>query len=150
MTILLATENFAGVRDEIEPLMRQHYEEIALYKDRIPLAPDWGRYRHMEETQSLAVYTAREDGALIGYSVFLLSYHLHYVHTLVAANDVLFLDRDHRKGSTGIKLIKHSEQELKKLGVERIMWHVKFDHDFRAILHRLGYADEEAIVGKLV
>jgi len=146
----LATETLARVRADAEPLLRQHYEEIALYKERVPLAPDWGRYEHLEATRSLPIYTARRDGRLIGYSVFLLSYHLHYVHTLVAANDILYLDPEHRKGTTGIKLIKYSEAELKKLGVDRILWHVKFDHDFRKILHRLGYRDEEAIVGKLV
>lgn len=144
------TENFAGVREEIAPLIEAHYEEVALHQDAVKLAPDWGRYRHAEQTRSLAVYTARDDDKLVGYSVFLLSYHLHYVHTLVAANDVLYLDPQYRKGSAGIKLIKHSEEDLRDRGVDRILWHVKCGHDFRAILHRLGYADEETIVGKLL
>lgn len=148
--IAMGTEKMSTVRQEIEPLLRQHYEEIALHKDRIPLAPDWGRYEHLEATRSLPIYTARSDGKLVGYSVFLLSYHLHYRNTLVAANDILYLAPEQRRGTTGLRLIKHSEAELKKLGVERIMWHVKFAHDFRAILHRLGYEDEEAIVGKLI
>lgn len=145
-----ATENFSSVFEEIKPLIARHYEEIALYREHVPLAPDWGRYRYMEQTKSLAVYTARDAGALVGYSVFLLSYHLHYVHTLVAANDILYLAPEHRRGTTGIKLIRHSENDLRRRGVKRIMWHVKCDHDFRAILHRLGYADEEVVVGKLV
>lgn len=150
MSTTFATENLASVMEEIVPLMTAHYEEIALHKDRVKLAPDWGRYRYMDQTRSLAVYTAREESRLVGYSVFLLSYHLHYVHTLVAMNDVLYLDPGHRKGSTGIKLIRHSEADLRDRGVDRILWHVKRDHDFRAILHRLGYADEEMVVGKMI
>ena len=68
----------------------------------------------------------------------------------MAANDVLFLRHDLRLGTTGIKLLKFSEQQLKLLNVNKITWHVKFAKDFRPILHRMGYADEDVIVGKLL
>jgi hypothetical protein len=30
------------------------------------------------------------------------------------------------------------------------LWHIKFAKDFRHILYRLGYCDEDAIVGKIL
>jgi hypothetical protein len=51
---------------------------------------------------------------------------------------------------TGIKLIKASEQELNKINVTKVVWHIKFHKDFRNILYRMGYKDEDAIVGKIL
>ena len=68
----------------------------------------------------------------------------------MGSNDVLFLKKEHRSGSTGIKLIKYSEQKMKELGANKIAWHVKHSNDFRPILYRMGYADEDSIVGKML
>jgi GNAT superfamily N-acetyltransferase len=144
------TETLFGVVHDIQDLIKLHYDEIALHKDRIPLAPDWDRYRALEDAGQLVVFTVRDGELLVGYSVFFLSWHLHYKTTRMAMNDVLFLHKDYRKGTTGIKLIKHSEQELREMDVDKVIWHVKFNNDFRPILNRLGYCDEEAIVAKML
>lgn len=144
-------ESVTSIRLEGKALLWEHYDEVALYRDAIPLDPDWGKYEYMEQESSLVAVGARDDGRLIGYSVFFLNWHIHYKRSLYAANDVLFLEKAYRtKSSAGIRLIKESEKMLRARGVERILFHVKLDHDFRKILHRLGYFDEEVIVGKLI
>ena len=150
MSVTFAVESFDKVRMDIQPLLVEHYREVALYQESVLLAPDWERYERASAAGMLAVFTARKDTQLIGYSVFILTTLLHYQHTTSATNDILFLSKEHRKGLTGFKLIKFSEAELRKLKVQRILWHVKTDHDFRAMLHRLGYVDEEIVVGKLI
>ena len=96
------------------------------------------------------IYTARDNGELVGYAAFFLMTHLHYRATTVAQNDVLFLRADKRQGMTGIKLIKFAESQLKIMGADKIGWHVKFSKDLRPILHRLGYRDEEVMCGKML
>jgi hypothetical protein len=39
---------------------------------------------------------------------------------------------------------------MKEFGANKITWHVKYSNDFRPILHRMGYADEDSIVGKML
>jgi hypothetical protein len=68
----------------------------------------------------------------------------------VATNDVLFLIKRVRTGTTGIKLIKYSEQRMKELGATKMTWHIKHANDIRPILHRMGYVDEDIIVGKML
>jgi GNAT superfamily N-acetyltransferase len=148
--IQLATESVYGVVDEVQDLVQAHYDEIAMHKERIPLAPDWQRYSELEQVGNLVTFTARDEGRLVGYSVFLINQMLHYVTTRLASNDVLFLHKDYRKGMAGVRLIKYSEQQLKERGVDKVVWHIKFHHDFRPILHRMGYGDEEVIVGKIL
>jgi hypothetical protein len=149
--ITYQVEKIKQIKDELHSLLRLHYEEIALDRDHIPLDPDWERYEALCDRGNLFVATARnEEQQLIGYSIFFVLNHLHYKSTLVASNDVLYLHPDYRKGTTGIKLIKISESELKRMGVTKICWHIKFHKDFRNILYRMGYKDEDAIVGKVL
>jgi hypothetical protein len=60
------------------------------------------------------------------------------------------LHPDYRAGMLGLRLIKESEKILKEKKVDKILWHIKFNKDFRIILHRLGYVDEDVIVGKII
>lgn len=150
MTLELKTEPLFDIMNEMKILTKEHYQEITLYKDKVKLDPDWNAYKMMEDKNQFFLFTARVDGELVGYSAFFVKPHIHYKELMVASNDVLFLNKKHRTGLTGIKLIKYSEQKLKEIGVNKITWHVKYSNDFRPILHRMGYADEDVIVGKML
>lgn len=148
--VTFQTESWRGCRDGDDHVLKRHYEEIAHNKQDIKLDPDWARYDAMEQAGNLIAYTARDEGKLVGYSVFFVNYHIHYNSTLVGQNDVLYLLPEYRKGMTGIRLIKYSIAQLEARGVDKIHWHVKFDHDFRVILERLGFVSEEVIVSKVI
>ena len=148
--IAFARECLCDVIQEVDALLKLHYEELTLHKERIKLDPDWPMYTALEHMERLVLFTARDDGRLVGYAAFFVQPHIHYRKTIVAQNDVLFLHPEHRKGTTGIRFIRFSEQCLQGLKVDKIIWHVKFSLDLRPILHRLGYADEEVMVGKML
>jgi len=143
-------EKYSQVNEDIKELIKLHYDEIAVDKDVIPLDPDWDRYKNLCETNVLTIVTARDEGKLVGYSIFFITNHLHYKSTKYANNDLLYLHPDYRRGTTGIKLIKASEKFLLDKKVDKILWHIKFNKDFRILLHRLGYVDEDVIVGKII
>jgi len=151
MKLLLQCEPVLQVKPEMEPLLEDHYQELTLHKDKIKLDPDWDLYDKLEKSKQFYLLTARDEstGQLIGYSAWFVKPHIHYKNTIVAANDVLFLHKEHRQGMTGIRLIKYSEQEMKKYA-HKITWHVKSENDFRPILHRMGYIDEDLILGKML
>lgn len=151
MKLLLQCEPVLKVKPEMEPLLEDHYQELTLHKEKIKLDPDWDLYNKLEENKQFYLLTARDEetNQLIGYSAWFVKPHIHYKNTIVASNDVLFLHKDHRQGMTGIRLIKYSEQEMKKYA-HKITWHVKGEPDFRPILHRMGYIDEDVIVGKML
>lgn len=133
---------------DIEHLIEQHYQELTLDPDVMKLAPSWNIYRRRIADGSMVATGISHEGQLIGYCVWFLSSHLHYENNLVANNDVLFITAEHRKGMLGIKFIKYQEQVLQELGVSKVLWHVKLAKDFRKILHRMGYHDEDIIVGR--
>ncbi|MBV8666745.1 MAG: GNAT family N-acetyltransferase [Burkholderiaceae bacterium] len=135
---------------DCQELLKLHYQELTRNKEVVSLNPIWEKYAALEKAGLIALFTARDDGQLVGYSAFIVQPHLHYAETLIAQNDVLFLHPDYRKGMTGIKLIKYSERELKTQGVRKIVWHAKMDTVFRKILNRLGYVEEEVMAAKLL
>jgi GNAT superfamily N-acetyltransferase len=148
--ITFACEKLETVLPEIKELLQSHYEELTLNKGRVTLKPVWERYFSMEAAGKFYALIARNDGKAVGYSGFILEEHLHYEDILVASNDVLFLHKDFRLGTLGIKLLKYSEEYMKTLGADKVTWHVKMSNDFRPILYRMGYTDEDVIVGKFL
>jgi hypothetical protein len=85
-----AVEHFADVWPEAEPLTRGHWEEIAKDKGLLTLNPDLDKYRSLDAGGHLLVLTARADGELIGYFVWIVIAHPHYKHVLVAEEDLHF------------------------------------------------------------
>ena len=150
MMLDLKIESLFDILSEMEELTKFHYQEITLHKDKVKLNPDWETYKKLEDNNQFFLFTARINKELIGYSAFFLKSHIHYRDILVASNDVLFLKKEHRVGRVGLKLIKYSEQKMKELGANKITWHIKASNDFRPILHRMSYIDEDIIVGKML
>lgn len=148
--VTFSVESFSAAADSMRHLFAQHWQEIANYKDEIPLDIDYEQYRTLEDRGALFFLAARKANELIGYSIFFLARHPHYKSTLMAMNDVIYITPSERKGRTGIRLIKESELRLKRLGVQKISWHLKPSHDFSAILKRMGYMHEEIMLGKVI
>ena len=140
-----ALENLANVKRDIEPLIKQHWEEIALNKDIIKLNPDWRAYAELDRVNALRVFTARKDGKLVGYFVVIVSKALHYADHLFANNDIIFLTKPARKGLTGVKLIKFAIDSLKAEGITKLHINTKAHQPFDPILERLGFEEIERI-----
>lgn len=141
-------ERFVDVYSEAIPLLKEHWAEIATYLD-IELAPDLDKYLKCEENGNLRIYTVRFDHKLIGYACFFVTPHAHYVNSLQALQDVLYLDPEYRAGRIGLNLIRFSEDELRGDGVQVVHQHVKLAHPtLGRILERLGYQAVETIYSR--
>ena len=143
-----AHENLANVKEDILPLIEEHWEEIALNKDVIKLNPDWDAYSAYDYIGSLRVYTARDEGQLVGYFLVLVSKSLHYKDHTFANNVITFLRKSAREGMTGVKLIKSAIKCLEAEGVSKILINTKTHQPFDVILERLGFDCIERIYSK--
>lgn len=148
--LMYNVEKFQDFKNEIFHLWHDHWEEIATDKDKIPLDPDVLKYQQMQNREDLLCITCRSKGELVGYAFMLIFPHLHYKTTLVAMNDLLYLKPQYRKGFAGIRLIKFAEKCCKDIGVQKIVWHIKTDHNFGPIMERLGYNLFEVNYGKYI
>jgi GNAT superfamily N-acetyltransferase len=148
--ITIQLEDLKEVLPELIDLLDSHYEELTLNKDRVKLNPVWSRYFAMVEENKFFAIIARDENKPIGYAGFILDQHLHYADLIVAANDVLFIHPDYRKGMFGVKFLKFCEKTMKDLGAMKLTWHIKHSNDFRPILNRMKYEDEDIISGKFL
>jgi hypothetical protein len=120
----------------------------------------------------LISWESEERSALVGYAIFFIDQHIHYKNQSFANNDIIFLDKNYRtkhtpwtviksraKAMLGIKkktssigsnLIDFSEEQLKLMGVTKVIWHIKFSLDWSAILKRRGYHREDFTLGKVL
>lgn len=145
-------EDGRAVIPEAMPLFEAHWREIATHQD-IPLAVDTAAYHVAAVAGCLRVYTARQndgyENQLIGYAVYFVRNHPHYRDSLQASQDVLFIHPAHRRGSTGTRLIKYADAQLRALGVQVVHQHVKLDHPaLGVLLERQGYTAVEKIYSK--
>ncbi|MES2183039.1 MAG: GNAT family N-acetyltransferase [Pseudomonadota bacterium] len=149
--VTMQREMLCEMAGEVDALLQLHYLELCGHKERKVLAPRWDVYAALEQSGRFMTITARDEGTLLGYAGFLVDYHLHYAAYKHAINDVLFLHPGHRKGATGVRLIRYCEQEAAAEGCVHILWRAKPNTPLFNILSRMrGYAPEETAFGRLL
>jgi len=136
------------VEDDSKYLLELHWNEVALNKEHIKLNPDWKSYYELEQVGKLRIFTARNKGTLVGYFVVIVNSNLHYKDHLFAANDIIYLHKDYRKGFTGIKLIKFAEECLREDGVSVLAINTKVHQPFDVVLERLDFNMVERVYSK--
>ena len=143
-----ARERMHDLWPELEPLIREHWLEVAHYLD-IPLDPDRDAYNAMEDAGAVRAYTARIKGVLVGYVIYFVRPNLHYSGSKQAVQDVLFIAPEHR-GGLGFRLLRWSHERLRDEGVQVVYQHVKVKPglNFGPVLERMGYELIDNIYGK--
>ena len=119
-------------------LFKEHYEELAERTDVIELDPDFERYQTLENAKILEIHTARDNGKLVGYSLWVVINHLHYKKSVTASSDILYIHPEYRKGMFGYKFLKWTTEEIKKRSPQRITFHMKPFLDYGHLVERLG------------
>lgn len=150
----------AALTAGFEDMMAAHWEEVALDKDQVPLAPDWPRYRLFERQGILKALGMRSAaGKLVGYNVFFVQPPMHYAAQRWAVNDILYLDPAERSGTLGARMIREAEERFRPAGVGKIIYHAKLHvHSpgkekgatVTDLLVRMGYRHDENVLTKLL
>lgn len=145
-------EKIIDILEELDPLLTDHYEEIAWRKDKIKLSPDYDKYLKLEEMGILHTVTAREPdaGKLVGYFISFVQPHLHYSDTLYAVNDILYMSPEYRATEASANLFRFAEESLKSIGVDVITLHMKVWLPFEALSSYLGYEKIEYNYSKYI
>lgn len=141
-------EFLSTCKEDCQELIRLHWEEIAVNKEKIKLNPDWDAYQTLEDANALRIFTARDKGKLVGYFVVLISRNLHYKDHLFADNDIIYLHKDYRKGFTGVKLIKFVEKCLKQDGISVLKINTKVHQPFDQLMSYLKFGLIERVYTK--
>lgn len=145
-----SVERYVDVIEEAKPLLRLHWEQIALLKDKIEFAPNYEKYAELDQAGSLHVCTVRVYGRLVGYHAAFLSNHPHYKNDLMGLTDIFFILPDFRIGLTGFHFLQFVEAEMRKLGVTKMIAGTKLHHDLSVLFERLGWKPTDMMYAKYI
>lgn len=146
-------EDYKDVIEEMKPLLREHYEEIAMYKDRIAFNPNYDLYEHMDATGDVHIFTARDEdanNALVGYVVTFMQHHPHYSDHIYAVNDVIFVADAYRHTEVAPEMISQLEVLLQEEGVSVMTFHMKTYKPFVTLMESLGFEEFERLYSKYI
>lgn len=134
--------------DEAMPLIQKHWHEVAFYED-IPLNPDWNVYSAAASAGQVVVFTARKNQVeLVGYALYFVKPGPHYLGSIQAAQDVIYLDPAVR-GLTGTAFIQYIDAALAEDGVQVVFQHAKVAHPaLGRVLERIGYQKQDIIYSR--
>jgi GNAT superfamily N-acetyltransferase len=141
-------ESLSSVKDELKPLLHEHWHLVAMYQDKIKLNPDWKEYARLDAAGALRIFTARKSGVLVGYFVMIINRSLHYKDHFFAINDVIFVKPDSRAGATGYKLLKYAENYCSDCGVSLLTINTKVAVPFDSLVTGTGYDLAERVYTK--
>lgn len=147
--ISYARETYDQCVDEVKELLPTHWREMALMQDEIPLDPNWEFYEGAFKLGMATIYTARDDGELIGYVIFFIApRHPHYNHRWIK-DDTIWIHPDHRNAGVGNGLFDFFEADLAKDGPVVIQIETREGHGaLPYLLKARGYYDTGTIKGK--
>lgn len=146
-------ERFGKIARELAPLFKEHWRELALDHDIIPLDPDWEGYAALDLMNRLHVLTARHQRDLVGYVFDIIGPHMHYVSTRTCHTDMFWLAPEHRQGWSGVAFMLENIRGLRERGV--VVHTICFKLHFMngrvgKLLNRLGYTASDIVMKQVL
>lgn len=134
----LQPERFITVLSELMPLHQEHWGETEAYRHGLQLNPDYEYVAECEARGEYILLTARREGALVGnYGLFLT--RSHHTRTLIASEDTMFLQPDHRVGRLFLSFSRYGEDIARLLGASELRLTAKLENKVSEMLPRMGY-----------
>lgn len=143
-------ESWSDYYRDCQALWVEHYDEIAVQKDRMEMKPDVAGYMALEAAGRLQILTVRDDGRMVGYLLTVIRPHLHYANVLSGFEDAYFLSKTHRRGMTGVKLIREGIRYMRAVGVQKAFFMTKASLDMGRIFERLGFTKSDIVYSKWI
>lgn len=148
--ITAQVESLTDTLEEMKPLFVDHWKELALNRDKVPLDPQYGIYLARDAAGEVLLVTLRKDGVLFGYFVGFVAPGLHYRTCLTLTMDIFLLHPEYRDGSprAAIMLFREVEKEAKRRGVQRWFVGSKLHKDASRLFQYLGMEPVETYYSK--
>lgn len=141
-------ESLTDHLEEMKPLFPEHWKELALNQDEVPLDPQYDIYLARDARGEVLFVAGRNDGELCAYFVGFIAPGLHYKTCRTLTMDIFWVKPEHRGKSAGLRLFKAVEQEGRRRGVQRMFVGSKLHKDASWLFERLEYTAVETYFSK--
>jgi GNAT superfamily N-acetyltransferase len=148
ITVQPSTITALRTSPEITALLAEYAGEAAIAGLPTPTAR-WDAYAALELAGLLYVFTATDDGKLVGFINVLVAPHTHYVQPL-ATSESFFVTRTHRAGGVALRLLALAEKKAAEFRCESLLVSAPSGGKLAEVLPRLGYAETNRVFFKQV
>lgn len=135
-----------GLFAEAEPLVRHSFDRFDPFPD-LPLDIDVRGYVAMEAVGALRIYTARENGVLLGYAVFIVAKSLRRKYLVQAQQDMVHAVLERQRQVTP-RLLKYAEKALREEGIGLLFHTSPIGSKFGQLLTVFDYPTVAALHAK--
>ena len=146
----LSVEKWSDAIEEMKAHFPEHWEEVAVNKDRVKLAMDYERYAQIEAAGMIHLIVARAAGKIVGYFCLILNRHLHYKNDLMAMSDFYYITPTARTSRNAIQMFEFAENTLRERGVSVISATTKVHKDKSEFLDYMGWKWTEKQYSKVL
>lgn len=143
-------ESFAANIEEWQQLIPQHWEKLALNKDKVPLAPNYGMYLAKEQAGELSFIVMRDAGKMVGYWITFINPNLHYSTTLTAQMDIWNVLPDYETPGAILCLSRATQREIERRGVNVSYVGEKLHKPCGKLYRAMGYEPVETYYMKWI
>jgi len=143
-------EFLSDVKDEVVFLIQDHFNEVYPVREVFELDMDWDLYGQLENLGLLKIFTARDDGRLVGYLWVILSPNLHSRGSMLACDDGLYVAKSYRGQAVAKDLVRFTERCLKEDGIK--VFHIvgTTEKPIDSFVKRMGYTEIETKFQKVL
>jgi len=135
---------------DVKALFPDHWRELALNQEEIPIDIDEEKYAALDKNGILLIATARDEGRLIGYWLSFLMPHPHYKSSgPMGMTDMYWVKPEARNG-TGARLEIFWEQELRKRGIKKAITSYKVHQDHGKFFAARGWTHSDNTLVKIL
>lgn len=127
----------------IESLMYEHFNEVS--KSKLTLNVNWELYKTLQEKSILIALGAFEDDLLVGYAALVVTEPPHYMGHKIAVSDTIFVHKNFRKSTHGLKLISIAEKLAKERGALEVHWYSKPDSNLDKLFEKKKYTCRDVV-----
>lgn len=116
-------------RSQFEPLIRQHWSEIAVNQDVQKLDVKWEFYAETARRGYMWMIVVRDDAKMVGYFLYMLSPIPHYQRIKQATEDSHFILPEYRAQGYGTAMLVCAEQSALNRGAQIMKVRTKVHRD---------------------
>lgn len=141
--IEIKEESLSLIISDIQDLLEDHYQEVAIDKSLMRLDPDYDTYRLLDDAGRLTIVTVRDSGDLIGYFIVLIHPHLHYKNMTVANSDIFYIKNEYRGTGVSYRMFKYVIDLVERKGADCFYASYKTAHEHEKFFKKLGFFEVE-------
>lgn len=131
-------------------MMHDYYATTEASRGVPPLDFDWDHYMLLWVNDKLTLITARENEELIGFVMYIVTFHPQYKSVLFATCNTLAVAPAHRGKGVATKLVKAAEPYLKMQGVKYVMHGARAVYSAEPLFPKLGFELHERYYSKVI